>query len=218
MRKELHIASYLISAVFICILWSCGPSMEEQQDFSVTPADLVPNNNENQMEEAFETDTLSNEQLNVFQQRAQQKLEDFINYIEIISNKTYDSELRLVARNQIVELFADSSILVNVADGKLEKNPKPVSLFLNEIYQSEYDSIRIKTDSVVVHQPIKTDEVVTYIGYITAKVNIKGYKNGQVSFNSVAIQKAKTIIRKTKKRFGEETRTIWTVGLGELER
>lgn len=217
MRKELHIASYLISAVFICILWSCGPSREEQQDFSVTSADLVPNNNENQMEEAFETDTLSNEQLNVFQQRALQKLEDFINYLEIISNKTYDSELRLVARNQIVELFADSSILVNVTAGKIEKNPKPVSAFLNEVYQAEYDSIKIKTDSVIVEQPIKADEAMTYIGYVTAKVNIKGYKNGHVFFNSVAIQKAKTIIRKTEKHFGEETRTIWTVGLGEVK-
>lgn len=217
MRKDLHIALYLITSVFICILWSCGPSSEEQQDFSIYSSDLVTNNNENQMEETFEADTLSNEQLNVFQQRAQQKLDDFINYIEIISNKTYDSELRLLARNQIVELFADSSILVHVAAGKVEKNPQPVSAFLNEIYLSEYDSIKIKTDSVVVAQPIKADEATTYIGYVTAKVNIKGYKNGQVYFNSVAIQKAKTIIRKTEKRFGEETKTIWTVGLGELE-
>lgn len=217
MRKQLHIALFLITSVFICMLLSCGPSREEKQDASFSSSDLAPNNNDAKMEETFEADTLSNEQLKVFQQRAQQKLEDFINYIEIISNKTYDSELRLVARNQIVELFADSSILVNVAAGKIEKNPKPVSAFLNEVYQAEYDSIKIKTDSVVVEQPIKADEAMTYIGYVTAKVNIKGYKNGQVSFNSVAIQKAKTIIRKTQKRFGEETRTIWTVALGELE-
>ena len=216
MRKNLHIALYFISAIFTCMLLSCAGSKEEVQDTAtMVEYSTTPIINDNKLEEAFETDTLSDEQLNVFQQRARQKVQDFINYIEIISNKTYDAQMRLLARNQIEELFADSSVLVtiSIAEGKI--NPKPVSVFLNDVYQSEYDSIKIKTDFIVVTQPKIANETATYIGFIRVKLNIVGYKNAQISFNSHAVHEAKTIIRKTQKHFGEESRMIWTVMLGE---
>lgn len=216
MRKNLHITLYFISAIFTCMLLSCAGTKEEVQDTaSMAEYSTTPILSDNKLEEAFETEILSAEQLNVFQQRAQQKVQDFTNYLEIISNKTYDAQMRLLARNQIEELFADSSILVTISIAEEKRNPKPLSVFLNDVYQSKYDSIKIKTDSIVVTQPKMANETETYIGFITVKLNIVGYKNAQVSFNSNVNHMAKTVIRKTQKQFGGESRMIWTVTLGE---
>ncbi len=215
MRKELHIALCLFTALTVSILYSCGPSSREKQE-SYLSAENTPSVNNFTLEETFEADTLSHEQLNVFQQRAQQKTEDFISYIEIISNKSYDSLMRLEAKKQIEDLFADSSTLINVAVDKSGKYPTHLYEFINEVYESKYDSIKIKTGSVIMSPPQKAEEN-AYNGSLTAEMNVIGYKNAQISFNSEVIHEVKTIIRKTQKQFGNDTRKIWTVTLGEFK-
>lgn len=218
MRKKLHIALYWVVAGFTCFLISCGPSREEKDNVNAMYESNLSTMEDNQaLEDTFEIDTLNTVQLNVFQQRARQKLQDFINYMEIISNKSYDLELRLIASKQIEDLFAVSTVFVSISIAKEPKNKKTVSQFLNEIYLSDYDSIKVKTDSVVISKPEKSTESIKYIGEVTAKVNIDGYKNGEVIFNSIAIQKAETIITKTQKQFGDETKMVWTASIGELK-
>lgn len=222
MRTKLHIVLYLILTGFVCFIVACAPSSEEKSKYFaaekvISDSAFVSTTDNKDLEDVFETDSLTTEQLQVFQQRAQQKLQDFINYVEIISNKSYNAELRDVAKQQIKNLFTDSTVLINIPITKTQKIPCTVTEFLNEVKVSDYDSIKVKTDSVVLSQPAKSKEGMKYIGTITGKVSIDGFKNGETIFNSSSIQKAETNISKTKKQFGKESKMVWTVTLGELK-
>jgi len=219
MKQKLHIILNLIMAVIICSMFSCAPSSEEKQegmpsmDEINSPSPL----HETNASDNFDIDTLNTEQLIVFQKRAQQKLEDLINYIEIISNKSYNSEMRLIAKKQIEDLFVDSTALINISISEMQIKPMATYEFLDQVYKCDYDSIKIKTDSVIVTQPQKVNESFEYIGSISARVEITGFKNSKVSYNSTAIHKAETIIYKTEKQFGEDSRIVWTVAIKELK-
>lgn len=228
MRNKLHFALYLTTVVFVCTIFACGKAREEKADIPVEIEEMSPPPvnetdavsdhmpNDSELEESFNADTLNEEQLRIFQKRAQQKLQDFINYIEIISNKRYNSQLRLAACQQIEELFADSSVIIDIRFDQIEKDPRTASLFIKDVYNSGYDSIKIKTNSVIVNPAEKLNETLEYVGNITADVTIIGYKKSTIAFYSKGIHKAKTIIHKQEKQFGKDSQTLWSVFIGEL--
>lgn len=59
----------------------------------------------------FQRDNLLPIQLESFDLRGQQKLRDFVDYVNIIRNKTYDEELRTQARELALSLFVDGYAL-----------------------------------------------------------------------------------------------------------
>ena len=223
MRRNTHIIlQWMLIGFVSLVLTNCASnsSKEESAVSSMTDSVSATASEKTYLEETFETDTLTKEQLMVFQKRAQEKLQDFINYVEIISNKSYHIELRNEASKQTDNLFADSSVSVNISLSKISetnKSPRSISNFMNDVRSCEYDSIKVKTDSVVISLPEKSDTTLKYLGEISARVKIEGYKNGIVVFNSSTIQKAETIIFKTEKQFGSEKKMLWTASIGALK-
>jgi len=217
MRNKFHITLYVVLIGF-GFLMSCSPSSEEKDKVSNSrdlSSESIENNKD--LEGAFEADTLNTLQLEAFQQRARQKVQDFINCVEIISNKSYNAELRDVSIKQIKDLFADSTVFINIQITKTQKIPSTISHFLNEVNRSDYDSIKVKTDSVVLSQPEKSKTSTKYIGAVSAKVTINGFKDGKIIFSSITNHTAETCIIKTQKQFGTETKMVWEAAIGELK-
>jgi hypothetical protein len=189
-------------------------SADERETLGELGTMKEPNFESHSLDAAFESNSLNAAQLVVFQQRGAEKLADFINYIEIISNKRYDKQLRLEIRKQIIDLFETDQTLVAIPiDGK--KESKPVSKFLDEVYKGGYDSIKVKTDSVVLSPLVKNDNI--YKGVITGKIKIQAYRNKKMEHNILELQQAKTIVLKVEKDFGGKKQSVWEVMLGEIE-
>ena len=221
MKKCIPIKLFVIVLGLLNTLVSCGPSHEERaaamdSTDEALNKNISPLNSPASLEQIFEADSLTAEQLVVFQQRGAEKLADFINYVEIISNKQYDKQLRQEIRKQIIDLFESDQTLVAVPLTAI-KESKPVSKFLDEIYKGGYDSIKVKTDSVILSTLVRTDTLPTYKGVISGKVSIQTYRNNKMEHSSLEFQEAKTIVRKVEKDFGGEKRSVWEVMLGEIE-
>jgi hypothetical protein len=224
MKTNRHIVLFVGMISFFLMLVSCGPSAEEKQ--IVEPMEIRPlpessisteeiSEPRETLEQTFEADTLTVEQLTAFQQRGAEKLADFINYIELMSNKRYDLQLRLEARKQVEALFSDPATPVAIAMST-ENRAKTITEFLDEIYKTNYDSIRVRTDSVVLQQP-ERDMEQSYKGTVSAKVNVMGFKNKKMIFSSADLRKATILIRKVEKDFGGEKKQVWEVMLGEMK-
>jgi hypothetical protein len=218
MKKYIHILVFAMVLGLLSTLISCGPSHEEKM-FAMDSIAVDKNLSQvlpTDLEQTFESDSLTAEQLVVFQQRGAEKLADFINYVEIISNKQYDKQLRQEVRKQIIDLFESDQALVAIPLTGI-KESKPVSKFLDEIYKGGYDSIKVKTDSVVLSTLVRVDSLPVYKGVISGKVKIQAYRNKKMEFDDMQIQQARTIVRKVEKDFGGEKRSVWEVMLGEIE-
>jgi len=215
MKKNLYIYFFGL-LLFALLLISCGRAMRENEMAKMkSKADTIIVNNANMLD-AFEADSLSPEQLTLFQQRGQQKLEDFINYIELISNKKYDRELRLAACQQALELFTDSSVEVKISIRDTTLKSQTIAAFLKEVYISDFDSVKIKTDLVAVAQPQLTGKPLIYSGPVKAKVNMQAYKKAQLVIDLNSTHTASTLICKTEKKFGNESKRVWTVSIGKI--
>lgn len=216
MKKRFNSVFYSIAIAIACFLAGCNAASEDRASddaISDTGASMYDGD---ELEKAFEADTLTEDQLRLFQQRAQQKLADFIDYVGIISNKKYDVELRLAAMEQIEQLFIDSSVQIEVGLTEAEQKARPLNAFIEEVYGSKYDSVSIKALSVKTGLP-ELKKQMTYRGTITADASIERYKDGEAIFNTLGTYKAETIIRKVQKQFGSDSSTVWTVTLGEIK-
>jgi hypothetical protein len=222
MKQNRHIALFVVVISFFMIPVSCSRAPEESEKRGLETVDIATKNeteekpvSDKTLEQAFETDTLTIEQLTAFQQRGAEKLADFINYIELLSNKRYDPRLRLEARKQASALFPDVATPITIAIND-EKKKRSIPAFLDDIYKSKYDSIKVKTDSIILQQP-QRGEGFSYTGHISANVRVTGYKNKKIIYSSSALREAAILIQKIEKDFGGEKKQVWEVMLGEMK-
>jgi hypothetical protein len=224
MRTNRHIVLFVGMISFFLMLVSCGPSAEEKQ--MMEPMEIRPvaestisaeEISGQTLEQTFEADTLTAEQLTAFQQRGAEKLADFINYMELMSNKKYDPRLREEVRKQVEALFTDPATPIAIAINNDNKE-KPLTAFLDAIYKNNYDSIKVKTDSVVLQQPEKgIPYPYLYKSIVTGKVSVAAYKNKKIVFSSAGLREAVILIQKVEKDFGGDKKQVWEVMLGEMK-
>lgn len=228
MKKQVHILFHAVAAVFVVAMVSCaGASMKKESMAKADSVQVQAAAGTDALEAGFESDTLNALQLQLFQERSREKVQDLINYVEIIANKSYNSELRKVASEQVYELFSDSSVSVDVPLSPTQQEKLPLPQFLKAIYSCDYDSIRVTTDSITLH-PFQTGETIgypelskpesdtLYLGYISGKLALNGYKYGSVVFSHTMTRSIVTRLSKSKKQFGDESKQVWTTTLGSI--
>lgn len=216
MRKKVNFIFYLVFSMNVILLISCGVKEDKQNEGMNEQISAPAMDDGTQLEEVFKEDLLNTEQLLVFNQRATQKVNDFISYVELISNKSFDSQMRNAAKEQVFALFTDSTISLALDIDTIQKDSHSLSVFLSKVYSSSYDSLKISADSVLISRGFEL-EGKGYSGTIALKIKIEGYVNGRRMFDHTNNHKAKTELVKTSKNFGKNTELIWTVKLGDFE-
>jgi hypothetical protein len=213
MKNRFRIRLNPLLIVSVCLLVSCNNASREEMELGDVEAKALK---EEMLEEAFESDSLSREQLHAFQQRGQQKLDDFIDYTGIISNKTFNKEMRLAAQQQMMKLFIDTIVNIEAGISEAQEKRRPLFEFAEEVYNSKYDSVKIKVLYVKVKEPEQKEKGL-YQGSVTADVSIKRFLGGKDVFSTMATFKAETVIQQVQKQFGADSSRVWTVMLGEIK-
>lgn len=150
---------------------------------------------------SFESDSLSEEQVKGFTQRAKQKMEDFAGYLEVISNKRFGMELRGAALSQALSLFADSAAMMP---------------FFNDVINSNYDSVRVENKPADIGS-FAMDEGISYKGTVSMKVRTRAYMKGEPLTPVDHTFQGNFIIRKAEKTFGGATEKVWEVVLDQVK-
>ncbi|MES2590808.1 MAG: hypothetical protein V4608_02900 [Bacteroidota bacterium] len=179
MKKKKYITITLIGA---CCLFSCAPSAESEK---IVAQDSIHLSDIQTMEMDFTTDTLNNEQVELFGKTAIQKLEDLYGYIEIFTNEKYDTTLREHAKSLAAEVFSD------------KQNIEP---FMNSISTVISDSGSVSLSNSLIRSEAKITNDTIYSGVISFEEQFqKSTKKRTIGF----------IIKKTNKSFGQEQNVVW---------
>jgi hypothetical protein len=155
------------------------------------------------LENTFTSKKLSAEELAAFEQRAEQKLKDFYNYLEVISNPKYDKKLREDARKQAMELF--------VGGEKSVIGGKTIDGFLDSC-------MNVRSGTL----PLSVTEINITKGFNGSNPINPAIYNGTISFSIPRVQgspekhQADIMLIKTEKLFGTEKKLVWTVYLVEI--
>ncbi|MFY9310272.1 MAG: hypothetical protein WAQ28_14595 [Bacteroidia bacterium] len=214
MKSRLVVVLSPVIFLIVCCLGACNSASEEE---IVGDAETVAKlSNENKLAQSFVADSLSRDQLHVFQQRGQQKLDDFISYTAIVSNKAYNKEMRFAAKEQMMQLFTDSTVMIEAGVSEAQEKARPLFEFAEEVYTSQYDSVKIKVLYAKAKEP-EPKNTGSYEGSVTADVSIKRYLAGKDVFSTTATFTAATVVQQVQKQFGNDSSRVWTVMLGEIK-
>ena len=220
MKAFLHIIFLIGFLVAMVALSSCEQKVPKK---SSTPVDANTNTNiptkvvttpNPEWIKQFTSDSLSLEQLEAFEQRGMQKLQDYANYYNLISDKNIDKVFRKQAREQAVKLFLNP-------DKKVEERINANSTFkfmkikklLNKI---DHNKLRLEVNISEYEATSRLEKVDVnlFIGAISFKQITTGYDKDSLVYSNIAQKRAEILLRKTNE---EDLNGVWKIHLGDIE-
>jgi hypothetical protein len=155
-------------------------------------------------------DTLTADMLPNYEVRAVQKLEEFYDYLYLLSNDAYDKTMKSEIRTSAMGLFYDldkSIIPLDATDGE----GKPVEMFLLDQQESAADS-DLSISSVEIITPLQLSATDRYDGQLSFQLSI-----GKEGHQKNLSKSAAFSLRKIEKTIGTESIKIWEVFLERIE-
>ncbi|MBC7865235.1 MAG: hypothetical protein IAF38_19830 [Bacteroidia bacterium] len=146
----------------------------------------------------FTANSLSVKEVNAFETRAVQKVEEFYDFLSVITDKKIDLKMREQAKKQAAELFSDKTCTVYGV---------PVEKFLDSCLSGKLNpSTEIKEKKLSRFFSDNNAENDSY--------------EGAVSFSTVADKTKRTSVinlQRKEKQFGKEIKVIWSVFICEIK-
>ena len=190
----------------LAILASCATANKEEIALAESPekADVSL-----EIDRQFSAQRLGRGSLIAFESRAKEKLVDFFNYLDLVSDPKYDLAFKTHAMNLAEELFIDFNAPIT---GFGEQYPTARQVLQGHL-EGNYGEREFVVISIEISQELQsTQNQEFYNGLLSYDVNIRepgkpGLKalRGDIPFNALKVDKS----------FGDTSRRVWEVLLGE---
>ena len=229
-NKNMIPKSIKISVIYFVIticLYACATNLKEQQEADSAPFDMVTAEEaveksatgaapDLQLEYEFDEMVLSEATLNAFELRAIEKLKDITEYVEIISNPVYDSLFRLQAKDMITECFlSPDSKFGGILHTVIEDKNVPVQKCVEALLISQF-KIGIKLKNISVSHNLTTNDEELYRGEMAFQSQSYIVEMGDTAWADVQKTSAEIVVKMIKKDFGDITKDIWDVFIGDV--
>jgi hypothetical protein len=207
MNKIFKILSFVILAWMLC-----APSCEDEQETTKREENELSNSIDSIRLE-FESGLLTEASLVAYEAAALQKLSDFTDYLQIVSDPKRDRAFREKASEMIKGIFVSDSVKFQLLPGKNAKEIN-VSELLNDCLSNELSDFQYRLDSVYIQQPLQRTGTGTYSGIIAAgqmaENALSKIENPLITYTVAAF------LTRNTKVFGTDTLKVWEVRLGEI--
>lgn len=197
----------LLLTYCILFLMSCASdSMQESKVAAVFTEEAEPSaggkGNNTAIELDFETlpENLSTEQQKAFQLRAKQKFQDFSDYLEILSDKKVNRDLKQHSYKLTMDLFINDSTTIII------NQEKKIQILLKEyltLLMKNKEPQKFNYKNIQFTENLKRDSLFNYSGTITFEA-----KNTSKTIDVYLIE--------TKKQFGVEEQNTIEIKLGNI--
>ena len=170
------------------------------------------------LENDFSKSTLGEGNVAAFEARAKQKVGDYCNYIQLISNKDLDEKLRLHSQKSAITLFNSSNCLVNDSIISGSDSLLMISDFFKAVYETKFHEIEGVASDIILRDELTVLESGDYSGTISYTQTLTCYDQAGNVTNTIVENKlvGVTLSRKTK-AFGTNEKIIWTVNLCDIK-
>ncbi|NOQ74707.1 MAG: hypothetical protein GQ574_22025 [Crocinitomix sp.] len=169
------------------------------------------------LENDFSKSKLGAENVAAFETRAKQKVEDFCNYIQLISNKNFDTKFRQHSQKSALSLFNSDQCVINDSIVTGVDSLVTISNFLDAVYATHFQQIEGQASQIVLQDDLTLTESGDYAGTITYVQTLTCYDEAGTIIETVIENKTVgvTLNRKTKS-FGTTEKIIWVVALCDI--
>lgn len=201
----------LISHCIFLLLWLPLMVVAQSASFSPPPVPLA--------EPSMAATALSDTQITNFEQRAMQKVSDFVEYSAIIGDNHYDAQLRQHALELTLKMFVADSIQVAFEQ---EASAEVAKMLIKEHLEILYDAPGKSKEvaemgEVIFSKPLLPQNPQLYSGQLAFPLTLRTYnaENELLTVDKLRVE-MEVYLTKVKKRFGSTVGEVWEVLLGEM--
>lgn len=212
---------WYISTLWIALnMWTCAaPYREEEAAQSEVLEEFIPitQNAEEATEEAMDEPEMATEsdmrlpleQLNAFEIRTMQKLEDYADYFGIISNREYDKSLRKHAVELVVSSFVEDASVKNLL---LEGEEMDMNSFFKAMSRNKFGTMTMGIKNIRIAQPLILLDEQRHKGVLTFEQHLSMEDGSTVT----STKQVDIWLIRTEKSFGDDLQWIWEPRLGNI--
>ena len=206
---------FKISTFIFVLTILCAPSCEDEQEIAKREdATLAAATEDIRIE--FETDYLNEASLFAYEITAKQKLSDFSDYLQIMTDTSLDMSFRIKASEMIKSAFISEDVVLQLTDPNMGRaEGLEAKLIIKNGLEDKLALLPFSFDSISVFEPFSRIDNSTYSGVLCFSQNFidPAYPGQTVK----SIKKYNDIyVLKKPKVFGKDTMMIWNVRLGEI--
>jgi hypothetical protein len=206
---------FKISTIIFVLLVICAPSCEDEQE-TANREESILTATKNDIQEEFETEYLTETSLFAYEVAAKQKLSDFSDYLQIITDTSLDMSFRIKAGEMIKKTFQSENVSLRLDKEEKETEPEfEVHLLIKDGLENKLKLPLFSVDSIIVHVPLHRIGNTTYSGILRFSQNFTDPSQPELIIKSVS-RSTDVYVVKEDKIFGTDTLKIWSVRLGEI--
>ena len=173
----------------------------------VALAEAMPT--EAQLDDQLTADRLRPGQLRALEVRAQQKLRDFFDYLNLIGNPALDSTFRAEAARQALLLFADPQASVRLAPAGHPPRTMTARQWLDELAQAD-EAVTFAVSEPALTRPLTLSDSLQYRGEVLMAVPVP---NAEFVRSKAQAYPVQVVVKRVAKDFGEDAMQVWEVFL-----
>ena len=162
---------------------------------------------EAELNDQLTAERLSSAQLRAFERRAEQKLRDFFDYLNLVGNPSLDSLFRAEAAEQATALFANPQAVVRVAPAGQAAEHRAVGPWLQALAQSN-EAIVFSSGEPTISRPLTPGDSAHYRGELAMAAPGAGDAEGEAR-----AYRGRVVVKRVAKDFGAEQMQVWEVFL-----
>jgi hypothetical protein len=205
---------YIWILIVIYLICSARTCTEDQESIAKSEAIYTRNLKEN-VKQVFTSDSLPEHFLRAYEVSAMEKLNDFADYIKVISDTSLDCSFRMHSAELVRKLFISDEINLS---GWCKIYPKSGLRTLKELL--EYDLLKgmsgwIKPVQMNIREPYILKDDSTFTGTLTFNCKYLPYTCIETSELSDSIS-VKIYLVKRLRSFGTDQYKVWDVYLGDI--
>jgi hypothetical protein len=152
-----------------------------------------------------------------FSDKALQKIEDFTNFLGIISSKETYPESANQAIDLAVELFVNEDVQVEVSTtGYSQSVKRKIRDYLTRLKLLKYDKVEIKWAEINYVSNFRKAPDGNYYGTLTVMQTFRGYKDNQVVYSDVTQKDVEVVIKGMEKSLQGQKEMVWDVLLSDI--
>lgn len=206
-----HMGLYFIGLTWLLISCAAEVDRSDESASDFTDSSFLIEESSN-----LEVDYLSDNNIVAFEQRAMQKLEDFSDFLAILSDTTIDSEFKKQAALMAVEIFinTENTISFSLSDD-LSADEQTIEAFLLELQNGKLGILSIEIQNVSTSQKMKQSNNQEYKGLMKLELSIANKRETQIKKNTVQLE-CEVMAKKVDKEFGNTSKMVWEVFLGDI--
>lgn len=214
-RRIIHI-TLIVTGYFLLTAKSCAPDTDSYREaMLMAEKDSILGS----LREDFESDYLLENSLQVYHEKARQKLLDLADYLSLYADKELDTLFKQQVKSMIIRFFnsGDVAVQLPLTSACPENKENHLLNLLECIDSANYKQVRFAVTDPAILEPLQLENSEHYKGLLGCRFRISGITEHDTVLLADTNTRVEIMATRISKHFGaEETMRVWQVSLADI--